>query len=268
MVVALPEVDVGCWDTGGDGPPVVLMHAAWGSAELWAPQLTSLAGAGFRAIAWSRRGHRGSGVGPVERPGTMVDDLHALAEALQLDRFHLVGTALGGFGSMSFALARPERLLSLTIAASLCGITDPDFVAETSRLVPPALDQLPVELRELSAAYRYRSPDGVREWTRLTDRAVHDRVHQPSGAEVTRAGLEELRTPALLIAGDADIYMPPKRMAEVARSIPRARFVTVTGAGHSPAWENAAQFDRHVLAFLAGTSTATPNVDRDRGRCN
>lgn len=252
--VSLPraQVELACWDTGGAGTPIVLLHAAWGSAEFWAPQLHSLSAAGHRVIAWSRRGHLGSSVGPAD-PGSVPTDLDELADVLGLGTFHLVGTAYGGFGALDYALLHPARLHTLTIAASIAGITDPDWVADTARLVPPVWEELPVELRELSAAYRYADPAGTRRWTELIARAVHTRVHQRPTATVTRAALRSLAVPTLLLTGDADPYLPPPRMAELAALVPGARTAVIERSGHSPAWENPAQFDAAVLALIGST---------------
>ncbi|MFL6118313.1 alpha/beta fold hydrolase [Actinophytocola sp.] len=248
--VATGDVTLAVWDTGGAGPPVVLMHAAWGSGEHWAPQLRALHAAGYRPIAWSRRGHHGSDAGPAD-PGEVSTDLERLAAALALTSFHLVGTGFGGAGAVQFALTRPSRVRSLTLAASLCGVTDPAFVAETRRLVPPAWERLPIELRELSAAYRFRDVEGTHAWCRLTKRAVHRRVSQRPAVEVTRAALADLSPPTLLLTGAADPYLPPPRMHALAAEIPGAGQAVIAEAGHSPSWENPAEFDETVLDHLS-----------------
>src|SRR3954465_5340275 len=48
------------WDTGGDGQPIVLMHPNSGSAMIWGYQQPAFAGAGYRVIAYSRRGYTNS----------------------------------------------------------------------------------------------------------------------------------------------------------------------------------------------------------------
>ncbi|MCW2759440.1 MAG: hypothetical protein JWO46_3186 [Nocardioidaceae bacterium] len=253
VVRATDDVGLACWDAGGDGEPVVLLHAAFGSGELWAPQLLSFDRAGFRPIAFSRRGHFGSDAGAGD-PGRIVDDLEAVADGLDLDTFHLVGTALGGFGAVDFALSRPQRLRSLTVASSLAGVTDPDFVSDTRRLITPEWERLPVEVRELSADYRFRNPEGVAEWRRLTARAVHTTVRQRTAATVTRAALSTISVPTLFVTGDADPYLPPSRMRDLCVRIPHARSEVVVGAGHSPSWECPTRFDDLVLTFIAASS--------------
>jgi hypothetical protein len=77
---------------------------------------------------------------------------------------------------VDYALSHPARLLSLTAAASLCGVTDEDFVAETRRLVPPVWEARPIELRKLSASYRFRDPNGSIRWISMTEKAVVRRI--------------------------------------------------------------------------------------------
>ncbi|GGH48406.1 alpha/beta fold hydrolase [Microbacterium album] len=250
--IALPGATVACWDAGGEGDPVVFLHAAWGSGEHWAPQLTSFRRAGLRPIAWSRRGHYGSDVGPAQPPPT-ADDLDALADTLGLERFHLVGTAYGAFEATDYAIARGERLLSLTLACSLCGIADPDFVAETARLVNDAWHQLPIELRELSASYRFTDPAGTEQWRRLTARALTQRVEQPALSRITRAAIAGIAAPTLFLTGSEDPYMPPPRMRALSEVRVASRFEVIPEAGHSASWENPEAFDRAVLAHIAAT---------------
>ena len=43
-------------DTGGHGVPVVFMHAATGSSQSWVYQIPAFTAAGYRLIAFDRRG--------------------------------------------------------------------------------------------------------------------------------------------------------------------------------------------------------------------
>src|SRR5438128_12235184 len=68
-------------DSGGSGVPLVLLHAATGNADSWVKNTPGLAEAGYRAIAFDRRGFARSIADPSTglQPGTAPDDLHALA---------------------------------------------------------------------------------------------------------------------------------------------------------------------------------------------
>ena len=124
--------------------------------------------AGYRVIAYDRRGHGQTTTEPAgAAPAAAADDLHALADALQLDRFHLVGTAAGGIVAIDFALTYPERLRSLVVANSLGGVTDEAYLALGRRLRPKEFAALPPDLRELGPAYRAANPDGTDRWLAL-----------------------------------------------------------------------------------------------------
>src|SRR6187431_1677578 len=74
----LPGVRLCYRDTGGDGIPVVLMHAATGSSRVWEHQIPAFTAAGFRVIAFDRRGFGGTTIAPGGvQPGTAADDLQA-----------------------------------------------------------------------------------------------------------------------------------------------------------------------------------------------
>ena len=74
-------------DTGGSGVPVVLLHAATGSSRVWEYQIPAFTGAGYRVIAFDRRGWGRTEISAGEsQPGTAADDLLALLDQLKLDR--------------------------------------------------------------------------------------------------------------------------------------------------------------------------------------
>src|SRR6476661_7357737 len=90
-MAALPDTNLGYWDTGGTGEPVVFLHPASGSALIWLYQQSVFAKAGYRVIAYSRRNYYNSDSAPEDNPGTGAEDLQSLVEYLNLDRFHLLG---------------------------------------------------------------------------------------------------------------------------------------------------------------------------------
>ena len=102
-------------DEVGDGPPVILLHGFPELAYSWRHQLPALAAAGFRAIAPDQRGYGSSekpdGVEPYAHEH-LVNDVFSLADALDIDRFHLVGHDWGSIVAFTAAVTRPERLLT------------------------------------------------------------------------------------------------------------------------------------------------------------
>ena len=143
----LPGVRLWFRDTGGSGTPVVLLHANTGSSRNWDYQIPAFIAAGYRVIAYDRRGWGRSTATPDAQPGTAADDLHALMKYLGVNRFHLLGTAGGGFVAFDYALSFPEELRSLVIANSIGGMQDTDYLELGRRLRPPQFDALPPDAR-------------------------------------------------------------------------------------------------------------------------
>ena len=251
---AVPGARLWYTDTGGTGVPVVFMHAATGSGRVWEYQIPAFAQAGYRVIAFDRRGWGRTEIDPAgAQPGTAADDLLALLDRLGLARVHLVGTAAGGFASLDFALSFPQRLRSLVVANSIGGVQDADFLELGRRIRPPQFDALPPDVRELGPSYRAANPEGTRRWVEL------EHVSRPAGPpapaqplknRITFALLETIALPTLLLTGGADLYAPPPVTRLFAARIKDSSLVIVPEAGHSSYWEQPDVFNRAVLDFL------------------
>ena len=252
--VELPGVHLWYTDTGGNGVPVVFMHAASGTCDSWVHQLPAFTAASYRGITYDRRGWGRSRPDLTgEQPGYVSDDLHRLVDHLGLGRFHLAATAAGGIGGLDYALAHPERVRSLVVADSIGGVQDPEYLEVQHRLRPPEIQALPWELRELSAGYRGINPEGTHRWIEI------ERGSRPEGAQgpaqqprhpMTFARLETLRVPTLVLVGEADLLSPPALMRLLAAHIPDCQFATVPEAGHAAHWEQPEIWNRLVLEFI------------------
>jgi len=245
-------------DSGGDGAPVVFLHAGFGHSEFFeAHQLPAFAAAGYRAIAYGRRGYGRSQVVSEEGdPGSAADDLHALATHLDLGRFHLVATAAGGIVAVDYALTYARQLRSLVIANSVVGVQDAEYLELGRRLRPPEFEKLPHSFRELGPEYRAANPQGVARWIDIERRTRPDgpaRAQTPRN-RITFASLAGIDAPALLLTGDADLYSPPAAMKLSAAHLPNARFASLPAVGHSAFWEQPEAFNRLVLDFIASVA--------------
>lgn len=245
------EARLAYWDTGGTGPAVVLLHPATGSKDIWAYQRGAFAAAGFRVVGYSRRGHAGSDRGPDETTVSAADDLKALVDHLGIDRFHILGSAAGGFVVPDFALSYPERLLSMTIACSQGGGTDPEYRAAIRRISAPGFSEMPSSFRELGPSYRAANPEGMATWEALEHASKHGaRIRQPSRNALTWEAIGRIQTRALVFTGSADLYLPPALMRQYASHLPNARTAVIAEAGHSAYWEQYEAFNSLVLEFI------------------
>jgi pimeloyl-ACP methyl ester carboxylesterase len=250
--VELPGVNLWYTDSGGDGVPLVLLHAASGTSDSWVYQLPAFSGAGYRCIAPDRRGWgRSKPNATGQQPGCASEDVQGLAQHLGLDRFHLIGTAAGCAVAVDYALSYPDRLRSLVLSDGTGGVRDPEYLELHQRMRPPEIEALPIELREVSPRYRGENPQGLQRWIEIAHASGEASApRQTSKNHITLAALESLRMPVLAIAGDADITTPPALMRRYVQRIPNCQFHLIPEAGHAAFWEEPETWNNLVLDFI------------------
>ncbi len=246
------------WDTGGAGPAVIFSHPATGSARVWPYQQPVFAAAGYRTIGYSRRSHWRSA--PIEpgHGGSASVDLRELADFLGVQKFHAVASAAGGAIVVDFAHSWPERLLSLTLSSSVGGVRDADYLALSESLRPQGFDAMPADFREIGASYRAVCKPGVAQWLALEhDALTGERLGQTPVNAISWKSLEAMRTPTLLMTGDADLWLPPAVLRLFAERLPDNEVAIVPEVGHAIYWEAPEVFNRLVLDFIARHSPKT-----------
>ena len=250
----LPGVRIWFKDTGGSGVPAVFLHAGSGSSQVWEYQIPAFTAAGYRFIAYDRRGWGRSVIDPSSaQPGTAADDLDRLMDYLGVDRFHLVATAAGGSVAMDYALSFPQRLRSLVIANNVGRVDDEEYLELVSSLRPPQYPDLPRWFRELGPLYRAANPEGTRRWMEFESRSRPEGpllATQPLRNRLTFSLLERIEIPTLLIAGGADLSAPPPLQRFYTARIRNSKSLIVPDAGHSTYWEQPEIFNRAVLEFI------------------
>jgi len=231
------------------------IHAYTGDADVWEHQIPVFTRAGYRFIAYDRRGYGRTVADANGLSSTGADDLLALVDHLKIEKFHLVGTAGGGFVAIDFAISYPQRLRSFTLLCSTGGIQDPDYVEASRRMRPDGFEKMPNSFLELSPSYRFANPEGVARWSEFEAKnRAPEGVRgpaQPYKNPVTLELIEGIRIPTLVIAGDADLYAPPALMRRIADRIKGAQLIAVPEVGHSVWWEAPDKFNRAVLTFIA-----------------
>lgn len=237
-------------DSGGKGVPFILAHPITGSAMIWGYQQAAFATAGYRVIAWSRRGHAGSETLDAGIRGDPVEDLDRLADAFGLTGFHALGVAAGGGEMLDYAVARPARLRSLVVAGSIGNIADPAYRARSAALRPEGFSAMPAEFRELGPCYRAADPDGVARWRDLEKQARTAPLPPMRAAKTRWEDVAALPMPVLWLTGDADLYAPPPMLDEFRRRLPASEVAVIDGAGHAAYWEQPAAFNAAVIDFL------------------
>jgi pimeloyl-ACP methyl ester carboxylesterase len=283
------------FDEVGRGTPVVTTHGYLENGSYWGRTGVSaaLANAGFRVIDLDLRGH-GRSTPEDSDPGYTVehlaDDIGALADALDLPRFHLLTHAMGGMAGLRFAMDHGQRLLSL-VSTDTASATfpideycDPKWEVEafpSDLTVPGAgifaeflcqhrsakevLDSLRQQPEgHLLAPYFNRfdqNEDPQRCWRWVEEiYAVNNLEHCGafacsffSDADPQIARLKGIRCPSLVVVGEHDeLLRKPSDL--VAQSIPGAKLQVLEGLGHMIAIEDPHRTIRVVRDFLVSVT--------------
>lgn len=237
--------------------PVVLLHGLGADATYWAPTIDALRRAGRTAIALDAPGSGGSGT-PATADGfslpARVAAVEALASALRLDRFDLVGHSLGGATAGLFALEHPERVgrLVLVDAAGFSRVTEEqmDDFREIARPRSRA------EARRLMGLLFFVSPlppvgavvDGLAR--RFLSPNVQATIEEAGRPDVLLGREGEIPPGTVLIWGAKESLFPLSDARAAAARIPGGRLVVVAGAGHDVPLEAPDAFCTALLAAL------------------
>lgn len=250
------------YEVHGEGPPLLCVMGLAVDSLGWALQLPAWSQR-YRTIVFDNRdvGRSSYAEGEYEVADMAADTL-ALADALELDRFHLLGLSMGGAISQRLVLSAPERVASLTLCVTFGG--GGRWAADQARLWSKraagadredAIDEL--LLLCLSEA-TYENPDFVA----FVRAAMLQNPHpqQPDGfrrqllatsRHELRDRLGELRLPVHVIGAEHDVLLPVWKSRELAELIPDARLTVLDGAAHGVNLERAEEFYDAVLDFLS-----------------
>lgn len=252
----------------GDGPPVVFV-ASWSlPSDSWAYQMLALSEAGFRCVAYDRRGH-----GRSDDPGrgfdfdTLAGDLAAVMEALDLRGATLVGFSMGT-GEIVRYLTRhgADRVARIV----LIGATTPMLVRAMDN--PGGVDPAVFEAFRQDTLMRdfpgwiddsivpFVTPDtpsGLRNWVRdmalRTSAKALLECNRALTAADFRSELQAVTVPTLVIHGEHDATCPPELTGRpTAALVPGARLAIYEGAPHGLFLTHTARLNADLLAFARG----------------
>jgi 3-oxoadipate enol-lactonase len=223
-------------DSGGDLPPVVLLHAIGLDHQMWRDVIPHLAKTN-RVIAYDLRGHGAAAYAtPAENMYTYVEDMLELMDALNIPHASIAGLSFGGAVAQCVAVSNPERIDMLVLIATTAwaqpGFTDRALAAETQGMqaqLSPTLTRwfTPGALAVNSWPVRYAREKIIRAQVR--DWAATWRAF--SSIDVAKL-LVGIRLPTLLIAGEHDPSTPPELMKKLSEHIQNSEFHVISGAPH------------------------------------
>jgi 3-oxoadipate enol-lactonase len=244
----------------GEGTPLVFVHGFTTTAEFWREQIEAFSSC-HQMVRINLPGH-GLSPRPEDRKYTIdafVEDVLKVYRALDIDAAVLVGLSMGGTVAQNFTLSYPERVRALV----LVGATPHGLGADVSvDNVLKAIDELGVVAasqrvieRSFGSAASLALVEFAKNEVAQTPAFVAREAIASLNASDSRARLEEIRVPTLVVVGDEDIITPPSESKILANSIPGSQLHVVRGAGHFPMLEQPFTFNCLLGEFLVRQGT-------------
>ncbi len=256
------------YEEAGEGFPIVFVHEFGGDHRSYEPQIRYFARC-YRCIAYNARGYPPSDVPDEEQDYSQErarDDIRAVVDGLGIDRAHVVGISMGGFATLHFGMAYPERARSLVVGG--CGYgAEPgkrgQFQAE-AEAAAARFETLGIEATANSYALgatrvqlQNKDPRGWEEFRRmLAEHSARGSALTLRGVQKRRPSLFDLveqmkhvRVPTLVMTGDED---DPCIAASILmkRTIPSAALVMLPRSGHAINLEEPALFNQFAEQFF------------------
>lgn len=239
------------YEVAGEGPALILTHGYSSTAEMWDGQIAPLARR-FKVVTWDMRGH-GQSDYPVDPAAyseeATVADMAALLDAVGAKDAVVGGLSLGGYMSLAFHRAHPERTRALLIVDTGPGYKNDQArdgwnesaIRRAERFEAEGFGDLSKASAEVRLA-RHRDASGLA-------RAARGMLTQRDARVIE--SLPAIAVPAVVIVGANDT---PFLAASdyMAAKIPGAKKVVIPDAGHSTNIDQPEAFNAAVLGFLNG----------------
>ena len=241
--------------TIGNSLPVILVHGAGGSSQLWLEQLSIFDGQ-YNSWAMDLPGHgksEGSLLSNIKDMAKFIDDFRT---ALNLEKFVLVGHSMGGGIAQEFALQYPEKLWGFVLIA-----TGARLRVSRGILGTLAAGQMP--FKDVNHLYGSSTPDYKREEAMQEMNEVSPAVYWADFEACNNfdrvLSVEEIKVPCLIIVGDEDVMTPAKYSQFLSSKLFNSQLKIIKSVGHMCMLEKPTEVTKEIKLFVRRlTANETP----------
>lgn len=266
----MPHIQTGNIQTyyeinGESGPPLVFIHGAGASHDMWKPQVEYFSKI-FTTITYDIRGHQQSEESDDKYTCELfADDLHLLLQQLDISEPVLCGLSLGGMIAQEYAVKYQSNLRGLILAdtavASALTVSDKLLKAMYPKSMVKWTIKRMSDEKYADWSFKYFDMDDkVREYLKQEQL----KLKKEELLKITDAiysfkllPLETIEVPTLVIIGENERKAVFPHVEKIIELIKDSKRVVIHGAGHASNLENPEEFNREVEDFLRGLVVST-----------
>jgi 3-oxoadipate enol-lactonase len=260
LEVKVQKIEVNGFDLAferrGHGLPLVLIHGYPLDHTTW-KDVVSLLEKDFDLILPDLRGlGQSSEVVFAYTVGDLASDIAGLLDRLKIEKAIVAGHSMGGYVALAFARAYPQRLTGLGMFSSQV-LADPPDRKEGRYKTAADVAEKGVGLVADAMASKLSANQSVQSFAHnLIGKqkvagvigALKAMAERPDSSDV----LATIKTPVVIVHGDADALIPVERGREMKAIASGAYYFELQGLGHMPMMENPQAVAEALKSFTKG----------------
>lgn len=255
------------YEFAGAGEPIVFIHGSFGDRRHWDYQFKELSKR-YKVVRYDLRGFGKSALPREEEVYRDCDDLSALLNYLGIKKAHVCGLSFGSFIVIDFALAYPDRCLSLIpIGPRVTGDDIEEYKANSDSLravIAKAVDILRSKGRKDATDYLWGGDNALTTSVRSSKtrnallqmgyeyswwRHLHPSKREYAFSQATKH-LGEIKMPTLIVTSDYDLAICKQVATTLAKEISGAQLISIKGAGHIMNMDKPREFNKTISKFI------------------
>ena len=254
------------YEIAGKGPTIVFIHGSFGDRRFWDFQMSL--SKKYRVLRYDLRGFGKSALPKEEEVYRDCDDLLALLNYLKIEKAHICGLSYGSFIAIDFALAYPQKCLSLIpIGPRVAGDDLDEYKANSDSfktIVAKAVDILKTTGKKEAADFLWAGDNGLSKSLQSSRarqmlitmgyeyswwRHLHPSKREYAFPQAIKH-LDQIKMPTLVVTADFDVPICKQVAATLKSEIRDSKLISISHASHIMNMDRPEQFNKALSQFI------------------
>jgi len=255
------------YEIAGEGQAIVFIHGSFGDRRFWEFQMDALSKK-YKVLRYDLRGFGRSALPKEEEVYRDCDDLLALMNYLKIERAHICGLSYGSFIAIDFALAHPQKCLSLIpIGARVAGDDLDEYKANSDSfkaIISKTIDILKTTGKKEATDFLWAGDNSLSKSVQSAEardlllrmgyeyswwRHLHPSKREYAFPQAVKH-LNQIKMPTLIVTADYDAPICKQVATTLRNEIKGSKLISIKQAGHVMNMDKPEQFNKALSKFI------------------